>query len=312
MGIPQYLGHAISYFDDWFECQKLYDRLTPGYSVAVSYKGEIIYSKGFGFANKENSEPVTTSHLFRIASHSKTFTATAIMQLMEAGKLSIHDPAAKYLTFLKDNPDPRMREITIQQMLSHSSGIIRDGTDARFWRLENHFPSKEEIREVCVSQPLIIENNTRFKYSNYAYGLLGWIIEEISGLSYEDYMQRHILEPLGLAYTGARYNAGSGPYVTGYTYFVPDDGRQVPVCPAIDTNGLAGATGFYSNPESLCRFYSAVMPGSGKLLSDNLKKEMLRRQWPVPGGEENERYYAMGFDCPSLGIKPPSSDGKRL
>lgn len=93
------------------------------------------------------------------------------------------------------------------------------------------------------TEPLVIESDVRFKYSNYAYGLLGWIVEEVSGLSYADYMREQILKPLGLKRIGAEYDPESGPYVTGYTPLLPD-GKQAPMGVSSNTGELVGATGF--------------------------------------------------------------------
>lgn len=280
MSLPEYMQPAIGYIDNWLENQTLLDQLTPGYSVAISCQGKIIYSRGFGYANVENKELMTPDHLFRIASHSKTFTAVAIMQLMDNGKLSIYDEASKYLPFLNENPDERVGSVTIQEMLQHTSGMWRDGDNPTFWRLERDFPSKEEVIAFYKKEPLVIDNNTRFKYSNYAYALLGWIIEEVSGQTYVDYMRDHILKPLGLSKIAAEYDPENGPYITGYTSITPG-GQQAPISAALNTAYLAGATGFCSNAESICTFYDAVMPGSGKLMSDKAKREMLRRHWEV-------------------------------
>lgn len=291
----EFLSEAMDYIDHWLECQKLQDRQTPGYSVAISHKGEILYKQAFGYADLETQEKMTPAHLFRVASHSKTFTAIAIMQLMAAGKLSIYEPAARYLPFLKENPDKRLQDVTIEQMLCHGSGICGNGEDPSFWGLEKRYPTKGEMVSFFKTEPLVIESDVRFKYSNYAYGLLGWIVEEVSGLSYADYMREQILKPLGLKRIGAEYDPESGPYVTGYTPLLPD-GKQAPMGVSSNTGELVGATGFYSDAESLCRFYSAVIPGSGLLLPDDLKRKMLSRKWDMPD-EDTKRGYALGFLC---------------
>lgn len=299
MSKPTYFEQALTYIDNWFINQKRHDHETPGYSVVIMHDGDVIFKKAYGLANIANREDMTPAHLFRVASHSKTFTATAIMQLMEAGKLNIYEPACKYLPFLKDAKDKRLQKITIQQMLAHSSGISRDGDNPSFWLLEKSFPTKAEVLSFFAKEETIIDNNTRFKYSNYAYGLLGWIIEEISGLSYIDYMQQHIFDPLALEDIGGEFDPDKSPYITGYTGIAPN-GKQTPLPANLMTGDIVGATGFCSTAESLCKFYTAVMPGSGQLLGDELKKEMLRQQWEIPD-EEMKRGYGLGFTYQQIG-----------
>lgn len=296
--IPEYLNEAVNYIDNWLWHQKLISPHTPGFSIAISYRGNIVFKKAYGFANLAHKEEMTPDHLFRIASHSKTFTATAIMQLMDEGKLNIHEPASLYLPFLKDNPDKRMQKVTIQQMLAHSSGMGRDGEDPSFWRLQKDFPSENEMIDYFKNEPLVLESNTRFKYSNYAYALLGWIVEKVSGKTYTSYIKDHILNPLDIESIGGEYDVTKGPYITGYTGITPD-GTQRSINAAINTNKISSATGFFSTAENLCFFYDAIMPGSGKLLSDELKNEMLRQQWIIPD-EEIKRGYALGFVCEEL------------
>lgn len=285
---------ALRYIDSWLETQVSMDRQTPGYSVAVSKNGKVVYSRAFGHANLEKNEALTPDHRFRVASHTKTFTATAIMQLMAAGKLSIYEPASKYLPFLQENPDNRIHEITIEEFLQHASGIIRDGKDAGFFGLERDFPSKDEIIELCKEKPLVLDSSAHFKYSNVGYSLLGMIIEAASGQSYAEYIENAILKPLKLSKTTAKYEQKNGPYVTGYTGLSPE-GQRAPISSAMRTNGVVGAAGVCSTAEDLCRFYSAVMPGNNQLLPDRLKRQMLRQHWDTADGNALNRGYGAGF-----------------
>lgn len=301
MTTPSYLSKAIEYLDNWFEIQMLQDKNTPGLSVAISYQGDVIYKNAWGFSNIENNEEITPEHLFRIASHSKTFTATAIMQLVEADKIDLDAPAGKYLEFLNTNPDKRVSRITIRQLLSHSSGMVRDGKDSNFWSMRTPFPSKELVVQELSKEPLAIEHNTRFKYSNYAYGLLGWIIEEIFGLCFADYMQEHILDPLKLTNVTTEHNEETGATVTGYSNITPN-GEQIPLNSTCQTDGILGATGFCANPEAICKFYTAIMPRSGQLLQDKTKQEMLQKFISVPDMPKDTNY-GLGFVCEEYGSR---------
>ncbi|NCC22849.1 MAG: class A beta-lactamase-related serine hydrolase [Alphaproteobacteria bacterium] len=292
--MENYLPKAIAYIDEWLEHQHLQNKArVPGFSVAIVKDGQTLYKTARGLANVARDEPMTPEHRFRIASHSKTFTAVAVMQLVDTGKVRLDDAAANYLPFLKDCADERYGRITVRQLLSHSAGVIRDGSDASFWSLEAPFPVRDKLFALLKETPLIFEHNTRFKYSNVGYALLGLLIEAVSGQGYADYMRAHIIEPLGLDGIGAEFDPEDGPYATGYSGLFPGD-RRVAFPTGTVTGDMAGATGFFAKAESVCRFYDAVMPGSGKLLSDDAKKEMLRPQWEMTDVKPSGNY-GLGF-----------------
>ncbi len=280
MSLPYHLTEAFNYLDIWLKHQHLQNPLTPGLVVAISHEGKIVYQKALGLANRETGEEMTTEHLFRIASQSKSFTATAVMQLAEAGKLRLDDPVSEHLPFLKENPDKRMSKITVRQVLSHSAGIIRDG-DARYWSLKCDFPDKNTLITLLKTEPLVIEHNTRFKYSNVGYALLGLLIEAVSGHGYDDYIQEHIFKPLRLENIGTDYDPQAGAYAHGHSNIAPQ-ARQIVVKPDLKADALRPAAGFFANAHDLCMFFSALIPGTEKLLSDESKKEMIRRQWSIP------------------------------
>lgn len=294
-----YLKPALDYIDNWLEHQTVLDQSTPGYQVAISHNGKIIYSRGFGYACLEQKEKMSPQHIFRIASHSKTFTSVAIMQLVESGKLSLFDKATEYLGFLKENPNKSVQEVTLHELLQHASGFSRDGNDGSYWSLEKDFPSKEDLKAFFRKTDLKVENNSCFKYSNLGFGLLGMVVEEVSGESYSDYVKKNILEPTGLDKTAPDYEPDLGQFVTNYSSLTPW-GEIVPIGPDTKTGSLLSATGFCSNAEEICKFYSAVLPKSGVLLPDSLKKEAFRKQREIPG-REAWAGYGLGFNISKIG-----------
>src|SRR5262249_40257578 len=150
--------------------------------------------------------------IFRIASHSKTFTATAIMQLVEQQRLRLDDRLQQHVPWLAS-------EATVRQTLNHASGITRDGSDAEFWAVEQAFPNREELRAIATSAAAgVLDPNTSFKYSNIGFGLLGLAIEAVTGLTYNDYVRENIVTRLRLASTGPEVTpALAERLVTGYT-----------------------------------------------------------------------------------------------
>jgi CubicO group peptidase (beta-lactamase class C family) len=168
---------------------------SPGCAVLVASKGKVIYKKAFGSANLELNVPLRPEMVFSLASITKQFTAIAILQLEEQGKLSLQDSVQK---FIPDFPSKQFT-ITIENLLTHTSGIkdyLQIGSPQPFMERWD-FTSKELI-DFFKSLPLEFEPGTRYKYSNSGYALLGYIIEKVSGKSYQAYMSDNILKPSGL------------------------------------------------------------------------------------------------------------------
>lgn len=284
------LDRSVEYLRSWLAYRRPYANVT-GYAVAISWRGDLVLNEAFGYADLAGPVELTPAHIFRVASHSKTFTATALMQLAERGRLRLDDPASTFLTWLSGHSDRRMKEITIRQLLSHGAGITRDGRDCDFWQLGRPFLDAGQLRDEVLGAPLVTEPNLALKYSNIGYSLLGMLIEEVSGAPYGDYVLEHIVRPLGLTSTMPEWREpGPGPAVTGHTRRGAD-GQRAPL-PALDTRGMAAATGFCSTAEDLCRYFTAHMTGSKQLLSDASKREMQRVHWHVyePGSERYQDY----------------------
>jgi len=166
-----------------------------GLAIGIVKDGQV-YAEGFGVKDITTQEPVTANSLFHVASVSKTFVATAVMQLVERGKLSLDDPVQNYLPdFVLD--DDRFRQITVRQMLSHTSGM--PDTDDYGWdRPEYDDQALERYVHNLANEKLIAAPGDKFSYSNIAYEVLGLLISRTSGLSFEDYTKENILRPLDM------------------------------------------------------------------------------------------------------------------
>jgi D-alanyl-D-alanine carboxypeptidase len=285
------LEKAVRYIRSWLPFRFERSR-QPGMVVGIAQNGEQIYLEAFGQANIERREPMTAKHAFRIASHSKTFTATAVLMLQEQGKLKLDDVAAQYVSWLKEHSDKRWGKVTIRQLLSHSAGVIRDGEDSDYWNVEKGFPEETELKSEMLKSKLIYDTNTRQKYSNYGYSVLGEVIEAASGQSYNEFVTDHILRDLGLESTLPEYQGSTLTYATGYSREEPKDRMALP---QIDTRAMSAATGFCSTAGDVCQYFSAHFVGSNKLLDDESKKEMQRTQSisRTPDGSPDE--YGLGF-----------------
>ncbi|HKF75934.1 MAG TPA: serine hydrolase domain-containing protein [Candidatus Dormibacteraeota bacterium] len=268
----------------------------PGVAIAIRFRDEILLSRAYGMADQERGAALTTGHAFRIASQSKMFTATAVMQLVEQGRLRLDDRAGGCLPWLPSG-EGQIGRVTIRQLLSHSGGVIRDGEEGGFWQLERDFPDADELRRVLSATPPVLAQNQRFKYSNFGYGLLGLLVAEAAGMPYNAYVRRHVVDRLGLADTGPELDEHAlARLATGYTgaHYGLD---RLPL-QHVRTGALSPATGFYSTAEDLCRFGAAQFLGNEELLSDESKREMQHEQWKVDGVPHS---YGLGFDVYPVG-----------
>lgn len=174
----------------------------PGCAVAVMNAGNIIFEKGYGMANLEHSIPITSTTVFDVASVSKQFTAFAIALLVKKGKLSLDDNVQKYVPELPEFSKP----ITIRHLVHHSSGLRDYGALLIMtgWRMDHPVNTTDFINIVSKQKGLNFTPGEKFMYSNTNYGLLGLIIERLSGRSFSDFMKAEVFDPLGMSTTIVR------------------------------------------------------------------------------------------------------------
>ncbi len=267
----------LKVLESWIHQQMEYRNL-PGMAVGIVYDQELVYAKGFGYADAEKKIPVTPETLFRIASNSKTFTATAIMQLRDAGKLRLDDPVEKYLPgFSIRNPYPDAPPVTLFNLLTHTSGLPREA-GFPYWT-DRRFPTMKEILKALPEQEMIYPPGDRIKYSNLGMALLGEVVAVVSGMPYDRYVRENIFRPLGMS--------SSSVFLTGkdkkrlavpYSHRFPDGSRRV--MPFTEAKGLASAANITSSLEDLARFVSLQFrkgkAGGSQILNSYTLAEMHR------------------------------------
>ena len=264
---------AIRLFSAWLEGQIAYRGL-PGVVVGVVSDQELVWAQGFGFANVDAKRPMAPDTRFRMASHSKLFTATSIMQLREQGRLRLDDPVSEYLPWFRvQSAEPDDPPITIEHLLTHSSGLPREaGSHWSDWE----FPTQEELLELIPKREAPFSPETRWKYSNLAYTIAGIIIEEVSGDTWAGYLQNNIFNPLEMSASSVDRDVAG--LTTGYSRRMPDGSREV--IPFVDARGMAAATGLTSTVEDMAKFVSAQFRkgprGSDQILSTASLREMHR------------------------------------
>ena len=183
-----------------------------GMSFAVVKDGKIVYANSFGQKNIENNTPLTNGDIFRIASISKSFSATSIMQLVEAGKISLDDDFGKLVGFRIRNPNFPEKVITLRRVMSHTSGI---NDSQGYFNLDVINPDKNPDWAKCYNA---YAPGADYEYCNLNYNMVGALIERVSGERFDNYVNNHVLKPLGL-YGGYNIDSlDSSKFATLYGY----------------------------------------------------------------------------------------------
>jgi CubicO group peptidase (beta-lactamase class C family) len=290
-----WLQSATGYIRDWIEFQ-LRASEQPGCIVAIAHRGKVVTEYAFGHANLVTGEKLTPRHRFRIASHSKSFTAAGIMKLREQRQLRLDDPVGQYVKGLH----PQVSEATIAQVLSHSAGLTRDGADSgQFIDSRPYLTERELPAELGL--PTAIEPNTRFKYSNHGFGLLGLVIEAITKEPYPVWIKREIVDSAGLRETMPDVPIAKNiPFARGHSRRLPV-GRRLVIAGDNPANTMAAAAGFVSTAADVARFFAQLAPNAKlSVLSAHSRREMTRKHWRNPHASL-EGYYGLGIISGSLG-----------
>jgi CubicO group peptidase (beta-lactamase class C family) len=286
--MDEWLLPACDYVRSWLEFQMRFSRL-PGCIAVVMHRDQIALERAYGFADLAAGEPLTPRHRFRVASHSKSFTAAGIMKLREAGKLRLDDAIGEYVRGLH----PQIAAATFSQILSHSAGIVRDGADAGFFEDRRPFPTVDQLM-ADLQDPPVIEPNTRHKYSNHGFGLLGVAIEAITGEQYRTWIKREIVDAADLEETEPDMPIPAGvPFARGHTGELLL-GKRLVIPGDYSENAVAPAGGFVSTASDLAKYFAQLAPNAARsVLSAGSRREMTRRHWRNPHSGI-ERYYGLG------------------
>jgi len=250
----------------------------PGLGVGIVKNGEIVYARGFGVQSLEMGVPITPDSIFCVASITKCFVATAVMQLVERGQLELDAPVVQYLPEFR-LADDRSRQITLRPMLSHTSGMP-DMAEAEYEDLVANPEYDEGAPERYVrglsSRKMVAAPGERFAYSNIAYNVLGYLIAKISGQTFEDYMRKHILRPAGMPES---------------TLFFPEVPRDRLAVPHLRTPGMmvnpiypyhradAPASFLHSTVMEMCQWAITCLKGSASGENRLLSSASFEQMW---------------------------------
>lgn len=220
-------------------------------AVLVAQSGKPLLAKGYGMANAEWSIPVTPDAKFRLGSITKQFTAMAVLLLAEEGKLSVDDPVRRHWS----EAPAAWRDITVHQLLTHTSGIFNYTALPAYVRNMRQGKSPAEILKQLEDRPLEFAPGTQMKYSNSGYLLLGLIIEKVSGMSYAEFVRQRIFLPLGMHDTGYDSDTTVIPRrASGYERI----GSQLRNAPFLDMSIPHAAGALYSTCLDLLKWDAAL------------------------------------------------------
>lgn len=309
---PQVRG-ALALLDRWIDAHQAYQRI-PGISVGVVLDQEMIWQRGYGYANVAERIPADADTLYSICSISKLFTSIAVMQQRDAGRLRLDDPVAEHLEYF--DLEQRFADsgpITVRSLLTHSSGLPRESVPA-YWNPDYPFPSREALLEALAEQETLYPASRYFQYSNLALTLAGEIAAAAAGRPYADLIEADILDPLGLDDTRTylpRELHGSAMAI-GYGALNRAGERRAE--PPFDTAGITPAAGFTSNLTDLAAFASwqfrLLQDGGDDVLRASTLREMQRVHWVDPNWEltwglgfavtrvEDQTMVSHGGSCP--------------
>jgi D-alanyl-D-alanine carboxypeptidase len=277
------VAEALRWVDLWLGEQLAYQRL-PGLSIGLVVDQELVWARGYGFADLATKRPATPQTLYRLGSITKTLTATAIVQLRDAGKLSLEDPVTRFLpTFTIGNPFPGAPAITLRHLLTHTSGLPREGA-LPYWT-SHEFPTRAELLAAVAGQTLFAPPGESYRYSNLGMGLLGHVIEAASGRPYADYLAEAVFQPLEMSSSTAAPTAEHHERLaTPYLRLRADGSRGV--FDYYDLGALAAAGNAVSSLEDLARFAALQFrdgpAGGEQILSGYSLREMQRAQFVQP------------------------------
>lgn len=258
----------------------MYNKGNLNGNVLIAEKGEIIYKRSFGFSNERTRENLNENSIFELASVSKQFTAMAIVILQEKGKLNYDDRISKFIPELSF-----YENITIRHLLNHTSGLpdYMEIMDTIFDK--NKIATNEDIISIFakLKPKVLFEPNTNWEYSNTGYALLASIIEKASGMSYENYLNKVIFEPLGMTHTFV-YRRRYAPkkvdnYAYGYIYstglkkyILPDESEDTKMVVWLD--GIVGDGTVNSTIIDLFKWDQAL--NTTNLISQKNKDEIFK------------------------------------
>jgi CubicO group peptidase (beta-lactamase class C family) len=274
---------AFNLAEKWIESQRAYEQI-PGLALTFVYKQNVIWRYAVGYSDLDKETPTSTKTIHSICSISKLFTSIALLQLRDQGLIRLDDPVSKYLSWLNiQQAFPKSPPITIRALLTHSSGLPRE-SDYPYWNAPQFdFPTREKLTEQLGDQKTLYPADRYYQYSNLGLTLAGEIVAEVSGQDYASYINKNIIEPLGLNNTKPEMpeDLHGTRLATGYSAITREGIRNK--LPFFQANAITPAAGFSSTADDLALFavwqLRLLDTGETEVLKANTLREMQRVHW---------------------------------
>lgn len=257
--------------------QRVRELNLPGYAIGVIRDGKVIFKKGYGVTD-ENGSPVQPDTVFGLASVTKTFTALALLSLVDQGKINLDDPLEKYVKVSK-----AYQPLTIRQLASMTAGVPRG--------IPNEVPWPEEFK-IIQEQPLLFAPGSEYQYSNCSYRTLGTVIEHVAGKPYLEVLKELIFQPLGMTSSGTQL--GISPQKLAWPF--SQKNPQAPVVrlePYRDPAIPFAAGMLFSNIDDMLKYAQALM--NKQIVSPAAYQTMWQSRPPLTTGKPSP--WAFGWSC---------------
>lgn len=265
-----------------------------GVTIALVDGEQMIWCKGFGYADVDKRIPAAPETVYRPGSISKLFTDVAIMQQVEAGVIDIDADIRTWLPdFAIENPFPDAKPVTLRTLMTHSSGLPRESPVGSYF--DDTFPSIEETVRSIYSTRMIYPPETMMKYSNIGVTVVGHILEKMTGEGFVDYQRRALLGPLGMTSSDFVMNDElMKNYAAGYMWVAGEKGGDI-VAPRFEL-ATVPAGNLYSTAPDLAKFLICMINGGAigdtRILKPETVEQMFTVQFSTP---DQPRYFGLGF-----------------
>tara|TARA_R110002073_G_scaffold53840_4_gene138868 strand:- start:73695 stop:75128 length:1434 start_codon:yes stop_codon:yes gene_type:complete len=287
---------AFKLIEVWLDTQKDFENI-PSITAVVVKDQKTLWSGAFGKSDLEQQNKAGLSTICSICSMTKSFTAVAIMKLVDKRKLNLDDLVKDILPFYKVKQKfPEGGAVSVRSLLSHSSGLPSNTGHPYFTGPNFLFPSKKEFRSILKNMETESEVGTNVKYSNVGYALLGEIIEQVSGMPYETYLMNEVISPLKMTSTYMEMKTDDHRRAVGYTAINRDGTREPIIKGGYEFKAMKPAMGLWTSIDDLAKYASWQFRLRDASTAEILKPSTIRSMHSLEiTGKGYENAWGLGF-----------------